>query len=382
MSTNLNLVHALMDLGGVEALMATIDSGEMCAKLRATEAVATLAMEPTCRARLIDVEGYLGAAGDGLQPFVDLLLADAADEDVLVAVISVLCNLCFDSEELQTKVLQSSAPSSLVGRLHDFGSHGKAETTCLLALLAENPENRRYLSSIVGRSGERSFTIVEALSDTLNCRNSVTDAKAYTGASDARAASVAALSFLSQYGGLQELVRVMADGDQDVQSEAAAALAHIAAEPEQRDAVVATGVTSMLVEMMILASSPEARLNSAMVLARVSEKGEDEKPQDVLERVRKISAYIPKIGISAVDPIVTILLRSIHEEQRAVAAKALASWCMIQENAEEAWSKGGELILDLLMVDPALNSEGMWYAVQVSSGYPFSTATHHFFLQC
>eukprot|EP00961_Rhodomonas_salina_P017711 238292-Rhodomonas_salina.3 len=87
--------------------------------------------------------------------------------------------------------------------------------------------------------------------------------------------------------------------------------------------------------------------------------------REVLERVKKVSAYVPRLGVNAIDPVVTLLLRSIHEEQRAVAAKALASWCMLKDNAEQTWTKGGELIIDLLMVDPNLNAEGMWYAVQV-----------------
>mmetsp|Transcript_5802 Transcript_5802/g.9217 ORF Transcript_5802/g.9217 Transcript_5802/m.9217 type:complete len:229 (-) Transcript_5802:12-698(-) len=120
--------------------------------------------------------------------------------------------------------------------------------------------------------------------------------------------------------------------------------------------------------MIILASTPKARRYSGLVLARVSEAGELEPLFDVQERVRKVCCHIPLFGVTALDPMINIMLRSIDERQRAIAAQALSCWCVVQEYAIEIWEKGSELIIDLLLVDHEVNPEGMWYAVNILVG--------------
>jgi hypothetical protein len=80
--------------------------------------------------------------------------------------------------------------------------------------------------------------------------------------------------------------------------------------------------------------------------------------------VCQVCVFIPRFGVSAVDSVVNIVLRSTDELQRAAAAQALAAWVRCRDFAEEIWAKGSELIIDLLHVDAAINSNGLYYAVQ------------------
>jgi hypothetical protein len=93
------------------------------------------------------------------------------------------------------------------------------------------------------------------------------------GALDARAAAASALCNLSRYGGLAALVHAVAEGGQEIKTEAASAMAKIADEDSEKDVIVATGVVDSLLEMIILSSTPRARLMAGRVLAKVSEPG-------------------------------------------------------------------------------------------------------------
>lgn len=93
------------------------------------------------------------------------------------------------------------------------------------------------------------------------------------GALDARAAAASALCNLARYGGLATLVQAVAEGDQEIKTEAASAMSKIADEDSEKDIIVSTGVVDSLLEMIILSSTPRARLMAGRVLAKVSEPG-------------------------------------------------------------------------------------------------------------
>ena len=49
---------------------------------------------------------------------------------------------------------------------------------------------------------------------------------------------------------------------------------------------------------------------------------------------------VPRLGVSAVHPVINALLISADERQRAAAARALAAWCLDEGLAARIWEEG------------------------------------------
>jgi hypothetical protein len=363
--------QAAMDAGASEALLNAANYGVMAVKRRCLEALSLFAVDPNVRDRMLVVDGHLGATSNIITPVVDAMLPfvkQNIEEEVFSAGLSLLTNLACEAPRVQETIVNSRAPEIVLDIVYSGRADSRAEAACLIALLVENPENRRHMSQLVGRSGEEAYSICRALSTALCAKDSITDARAKTGAYDTRSAASAALVHLARFGGLNELVWAMKNGDQVIKVEAAAALALVASDPNERDNVVATNLVPELVEMIVLANDTKSRLTASLVLARMSEGDESEKAEEIRRRVLKICEKIPRFGFNAIDPMVDICLRSIDDEQRTVAAQTLACWVMVPEYAEEVWQRGAELVLDLMMVQRAVCPNGQWYALQLLHG--------------
>jgi len=368
MAFDRNFNQAAMDAGASEALLNATNYGAMAAKRRCLEALSLFAVDPSVRDRMLVVDGHLGATSNIITPVVDAMSAENVDEDVVSAGLSLLTNLATEAPKVQESIVKSAAPDILLDIVYSGRADARAEAACLIALLVENPENRRHMSQLIGRSGDQTYSICRALSTALCATDTITDARAKTGAYDTRSAASAALVYLARFGGLDELVWAMKNGDQVIKVEAAAALAHVASDPNERDNVVATGLVPDLVQMIVLANDTKSRLTASLVLARMSEGDESEKAEEIRRRVLKVCEKVPQFGFNAIDPMVDICLRSIDDEQRTVAAQALACWVMVPEYAEEVWQRGADLVLDLMMVTRATCPNGQWYALQLLHG--------------
>ena len=361
-------VHAAVDHGATDALLLGVNYGSQATKRRCLEALSLFTLDLTVRDRMLEVSGHIGTTGNIIIPVVDCMLKEGVGEDILSAGLSVISNLATEAPKVQEMVIKSKAPQIMLDVLFRGRSDARAEAACLIALLVENPENRRHLSQLIGHSGDQTYTCCNALSRALCSQDTVTDARAKSGAYDTRSAASAALVYLARFGGLAELVSTMKHGDQDIKVEACSALAHVAADPNERDNVVAAGLVPDLVEMIVLANDTKSRLTASLVLARMSEGDEREKSEEIRLRVVKICEIVPAFGFGPIDPMVDICLQSIDDNQRAVAAQALSCWVMVPDYAEEIWRRGGDFVIDLCMIDRNLCPDGQWYALQLLSG--------------
>jgi hypothetical protein len=363
-----NYNHAAVDYGAAESLLVGVNYGSLATKRRCLETLSLLALDPSVRDRMLTVGGHIGATSNIISPIVDAMLGEAADEDVVSAGLSLISNLATEAPKVQEMVVASSAPSVMLDIVFSGRADARAEAACLIALLVENPENRRHLSQLIGRSGDQTYSICRALSTALCANDSITDARAKTGAYDTRSAASAALVHLARFGGLAELVWAMKNGDQEIKVEACSALCHVAADPNERDNVVDAGLAPDLVEMIVLANDTKSRMVASLCLARMSEGDEREKSEEIRRRVLKICEIVPVFGFGAIDPMIDICLRSIDDKQRSIAAQALSCWVMVPEYADTIWTKGADLVIDLCMVDRNSCRDGQWYAVQLLSG--------------
>ena len=256
-------VHAAVDHGATDALLLGVNYGSQATKRRCLEALSLFTLDLTVRDRMLEVSGHIGTTGNIIIPVVDCMLKEGVGEDILSAGLSVISNLATEAPKVQEMVIKSKAPQIMLDVLFRGRSDARAEAACLIALLVENPENRRHLSQLIGHSGDQTYTCCSALSRALCSQDTVTDARAKSGAYDTRSAASAALVYLARFGGLAELVSTMKHGDQDIKVEACSALAHVAADPNERDNVVAAGLVPDLVEMIVLArvATHEAMVN-------------------------------------------------------------------------------------------------------------------------
>jgi hypothetical protein len=203
-----------VDAGGVEALVEVIAFGGEQARLRAAESLAYLVLHRSVRDRLGRLDGPVAAvARDWVAVVEDLLLASRDSEDRAAAAVSVLVNACLADPPARERVVKGPAPAELVRGVAAFGCHFAAEAVCLLALLAEPPDNRLALSRVVARSGEAVVGLIPALSAALCAEDAPTDARGAAGARSVRAAAASALCYMAAFGGLEEVVRVVRHGD-------------------------------------------------------------------------------------------------------------------------------------------------------------------------
>jgi len=236
----------------------------MATKRRCLEALSLFALDPEVRDEMLVLRGHLGATSDMVTPVVDAMLREDVDDEVTSAALAFLINLATEApRRVPEAIINSGAPDIVLKLVFSGRADVRAEAACLIALLVANPEYRRHMSLLTGRSGDQTFNICRALSTALVAKDSITDARAKTGAYDTRSAASAALVYLARFGGLSELAYAMAVGDQDMKLEAAAALAHVAADVNERDNVVGIpGLVANLVEMIVLANDTRSRLCS------------------------------------------------------------------------------------------------------------------------
>lgn len=236
----------------------------MATKRRCLQALSLFALDPQVRDEMLILRGHLGATSDMVTPVVDAMLREDVDDEVTSAALALLMNLATEApRRVPEAIINSRAPDILLKIVFSGRADVRAEAACLIALLVANPEYRRHMSLLTGRSGDQTFNICRALSTALVAKDSITDARAKTGAYDTRSAACAALVYLARFGGLSELAYAMAVGDQDIKVEAAAALAHVAADVNERDNVVGIpGLVANLVEMIVLANDTRSRLSS------------------------------------------------------------------------------------------------------------------------
>ena len=150
---------------------------------------------------MLTVGGHLGKTSDIVTPAVNAMLRHDVDEDVISAGLSFLTQLATEAPKVQELIVHTPAPDILLDIVFSGRADGRAEAACLIALLVENPENRRHMSQLMGRSGDQTYSICRALSTALIAQDSITDARAKTGAYDTRSAASAALVYLARFWG-------------------------------------------------------------------------------------------------------------------------------------------------------------------------------------
>jgi hypothetical protein len=79
--------------------------------------------------------------------------------------------------------------------------------------------------------------------------------------------------------------------------------------------VLDAGAVPDLIEIVIACSAAEARINAAAVLATVCERAEPEGLAETRARIRRVCAPVPRLGLSAVEPVAGGLLRSLDGAQ-------------------------------------------------------------------
>ncbi|KAJ1487289.1 hypothetical protein T484DRAFT_1786972 [Baffinella frigidus] len=211
-----------------EALLSAASFGDASTQMRCMQAMSVLALQPTLHAALAHPTGQLAAGADIITPVLMVLQHESTPEDVFGVAVGLIANLCYQNFLFQERVMKSAIPVVVMMHMYTQRAGARAEGACMMAILADNEENRRHLAALCGHSGSDNFNMVECLSEVLCSQNSITDTRGLDGMRSCQAASASALACLSRFGGMDRLVHVLKDGESDVQILAASALAVIA----------------------------------------------------------------------------------------------------------------------------------------------------------
>jgi hypothetical protein len=357
--------------GGIEALLLALGPepgpAAAAARLEAAQALGLLALHAPARARLLRPAGLAAAvcgAGGSIAALEGLLRGGGAGaggaggdweeeaEEAAAAAVTALVNLGLDDAAALERIAQSGVAGELVRGIPRYGAHFRAEAACLLALLAGPEENRPALGRVAARApGGTALGVVGALALALCTEGAATDARGACAAVDARAAAASGLCRMARFGGLEEVVQLVRHGAGVAKTAAAMTLWKLARQDPDRGLLLDVGVVPDVIEMLIAAGDAEARVNAAGVLSTISERSEGESVTEARARIRRVCAVVPRLGVSAVYPVINVLLRSADERQRAAAARALAAWCLDEELAARIWEEGHEGLLDVLLTD-------------------------------